>query len=109
MTSSDNILKAMSGRPHEVMTLEQVMNAMEIGQSYIAEPGYFQEIVRRARVGFSSETLARGRTISHCKNGKWSINCMTSVAVTDQCLTLAEALTLQKDTFDFSPEDDIAE
>jgi len=53
----NNILRALNGKPHEAMSLEQVMEAMATGGSYVAEPGYMEEIIRLARLGQTIENM----------------------------------------------------
>ena len=56
--NSENILRALDGKPHEAMSLAQVMEAMATGGSYIAESGYIEEIIRLAKVGQAGEKSA---------------------------------------------------
>lgn len=46
-----NMQLALEGKPHEAMSIEDVMDAMEKGESYVSEAGYDQQIIKWAKLG----------------------------------------------------------
>ncbi len=58
--STENVLKALEGKPYEAMSLDDVMTAIELGQPFVGEPGVLKEIIRLARLGLAQENEEQG-------------------------------------------------
>ena len=69
---SENLQRALEGKPYEPMSFEQFMEAMATGASYVAEAGYCEELVRLARLGALVERMPYGSKLLRYKfGGKW--------------------------------------